>query len=126
MIKLLTAVVLGCCAFLARAEPNIAKEYFPCQSCHGVEAEGSPAIHAPALVGQSPLYLARQLRNFQNGNRGAHARDKWGAQMALMATNLAPGVIEPLSEYISQLRAALPENLDNYAIDQLARAIEAL
>jgi cytochrome c oxidase subunit II len=33
----------------------------------------------------SDWYMARQLRNFRDGVRGAHAQDIYGGQMALVA-----------------------------------------
>ena len=56
-----------------------------CGACHGVRAEGNDSLSAPRLAGLDAAYLERQLRNFRDGVRGAHASDKFGRQMALMA-----------------------------------------
>lgn len=60
-----------------------------CSACHGSQAEGNPALHAPKLSGQGDWYLKRQLDYFKNGARGAHDKDVYGKQMAPMAATLA-------------------------------------
>ena len=60
--------------------------YNICTACHGPNAEGNPALNAPANAGQDPWYLTRQLKNFRTGIRGAHPDDTFGAQMRPMAT----------------------------------------
>lgn len=63
--------------------------YATCAACHGAQGGGIAATNAPRLKGMSDWYLARQLRNFKDGVRGAHAQDAHGAQMALVAGMLA-------------------------------------
>ncbi len=63
--------------------------YTICTACHGPNAEGNPALNAPANAGQDPWYLTRQLKNFRIGIRGAHPDDTFGAQMRPMAMMLA-------------------------------------
>ena len=63
--------------------------YNICTACHGPNAEGNPALNAPANAGQDPWYLTRQLKNFRVGIRGAHPDDTFGAQMRPMAMLLA-------------------------------------
>ncbi|NCF19822.1 MAG: c-type cytochrome [Haliea sp.] len=88
---------------LAHAAPEGSDHYFSCRSCHGDSGLGSPAIHAPALAGQSTDYLVRQLRHFRIGIRGAHPEDKWGQQMALMAANLDEDQIVGVAQFIAEL-----------------------
>jgi cytochrome c553 len=40
-----------------------------CQACHGDRGEGSPAVHAPRIAGQSADYLKKQLDDFASGTR---------------------------------------------------------
>jgi len=40
-----------------------------CQACHGDHGEGSPAVHAPRIAGQSADYLKKQLDDFAIGTR---------------------------------------------------------
>ena len=81
-----------------------ARLFFYCESCHGVQGEGSDPIHAPALAGQVPSYVIRQLKNYRDGIRGGHQGDVYGQQMALMATNLKDDdEIEILATYVAQL-----------------------
>jgi cytochrome c553 len=61
-----------------------------CSACHGVKAQGNPALKAPRLVGLDVSYIKRQFANFRDGVRGTHAQDLPGRQMALMARTL-PG-----------------------------------
>ncbi len=59
--------------------------YATCAGCHGAAGEGIWSTNAPRLAGMSDWYLARQLHNFQQGIRGGHPQDFYGAQMGLMA-----------------------------------------
>jgi cytochrome c oxidase subunit 2 len=61
------------------------RSYVTCAACHGADGRGIAATNAPRLQGISDWYMARQLTNFRNGVRGAHAQDVHGAQMALVA-----------------------------------------
>ena len=56
-----------------------------CGACHGGRAEGNEAFGAPRLAGLDAAYIARQLKHFRTGIRGADARDRHGRQMAMMA-----------------------------------------
>jgi len=81
--------------------------YTVCAACHGLQAEGSPALHAPKLSGQGDLYLQRQLKYFKNGARGAHDKDVFGKMMAPMAATLGDDTaIDNVSAYIK----TLPDN----------------
>jgi cytochrome c oxidase subunit 2 len=59
-----------------------------CGACHGGAAEGNAALKAPRLAGLDAAYIKRQVANFRDGVRGAHAQDVPGRQMALMARTL--------------------------------------
>ena len=61
------------------------QRYATCAACHGANGGGIAATNAPRLHGMSDWYMARQLRNFRDGVRGAHAQDFYGGQMALVA-----------------------------------------
>jgi cytochrome c oxidase subunit II len=68
---------------------NGRQRYASCAACHGAEGRGIAATNAPRLQGMSDWYMARQLKNFRDGVRGAHAQDIYGGQMALIAGMLA-------------------------------------
>jgi cytochrome c oxidase subunit 2 len=55
--------------------------YQTCLTCHGMKAQGNPALNAPALVGLNDWYLVTQLKHFRDGIRGNHPDDIQGAQM---------------------------------------------
>ena len=59
--------------------------YATCASCHGANGEGNQALNAPAIAGQQEWYLTRQLKNYQDGIRGTHAKDVYGMQMRPMS-----------------------------------------
>jgi cytochrome c oxidase subunit 2 len=59
-----------------------------CSACHGQQAEGNAALHAPKLSGQAAWYLTRQLQNFKGGRRGTNDKDIFGHTMAPMAATL--------------------------------------
>ncbi len=63
--------------------------YAVCSACHGLQAEGNAALHAPKLSGQADWYLKRQLTYFKQGARGTHDKDVFGKMMAPMAATLA-------------------------------------
>src|SRR2546425_2841267 len=78
-----------------------------CSSCHGLQAEGNPALNAPKLAGQGDWYLKRQLKNFKDGARGTHEKDVFGKIMAPMAATLAnDAAIDNVVAYIR----TLPDN----------------
>lgn len=75
-----------------------------CVACHGANAEGNPALRAPALAGQSAVYLQRQLDHFRGAQRGAKAGDAGGAVMAPMAKALADAAaVENVAAYLAGL-----------------------
>jgi cytochrome c oxidase subunit 2 len=81
--------------------------YAVCAACHGPQAEGNPALHAPKLSGQGDWYLKRQLKYFKNGARGAHEKDVFGKMMAPMAATLGDdAAIDNVVAYIK----GLPDN----------------
>ena len=76
-----------------------------CGVCHGSKGQGIQATNAPRLAGMSDWYMVTQLKNFKQRIRGAHADDKYGDQMALMAATLADDqVVSDLVAYIGTLR----------------------
>ena len=75
----------------ASVEGNVgdgADEYRICAYCHGKDGMGVQALNAPRIAGSSDWYMARQLDNFKTGVRGAHPKDYYGYQMALMGITL--------------------------------------
>ena len=78
--------------------------YAACAACHGQQAEGNPALHAPKLSGQGDWYLQRQLKHFKTGARGTHEKDVFGKMMAPMAATLVDdAAINNVSAYIKTL-----------------------
>ena len=78
--------------------------YAVCSSCHGANAEGNKAMHAPRLAGMDNEYMRRQLRHFKRGVRGTHEDDAWGQTMAPMAMMLADAAaINNVVSYIDTL-----------------------
>jgi cytochrome c oxidase subunit 2 len=78
--------------------------YAVCAGCHGAQAEGNPALHAPRLTGQGGWYLERQLKNYKRGARGTHEKDVFGKTMAPMAATLADdAAIADVVAYIGTL-----------------------
>lgn len=98
-------LLLLCSALLALcAQANDGQAlYQPCAACHGSQAQGNPALNAPALAGQSTGYLARQLKHFKEGIRGVED-DSLGQQMRPMAALLADdAAIGAVSDYLAGL-----------------------
>lgn len=55
--------------------------YSVCAACHGEQGRGGEQLNTPTMVGMSDWYLLRQLEYFNNGVRGSHPDDTFGAQM---------------------------------------------
>ena len=97
--------------------------YAVCSSCHGVNAEGNKAMHAPRLAGMDAEYMKRQLRHFKRGVRGTHEDDTWGQTMAPMAMMLADGsAINNVVAYIDTLSGQA--DFDDDASYNLSAAVE--
>ncbi len=65
-VLLLLITLVGTPAVLAAGDAAKGKAlYGICSACHGVNAEGTPALNAPANAGQDPWYMTRQLKNFR-------------------------------------------------------------
>ncbi|MCY4264594.1 MAG: c-type cytochrome, partial [Gammaproteobacteria bacterium] len=78
------------------------KFYAVCATCHGVHAEGSETLGAPAMAGQNDWYLVTQLKNFMADYRGNHRDDSYGQQMRSMARTLGDEVgIRDVVSYIN-------------------------
>jgi cytochrome c oxidase subunit 2 len=89
MACLSAAFLLPVAPAAAQGDPAMGKaRYAVCQACHGVNGEGNKALNAPNLAGQDPLYLARQIRNYQRDVRGYDPQDIFGLQMKAMAKTL--------------------------------------
>jgi len=81
--------------------------YAVCSACHGLQAEGNPALHAPKLSGQGDWYLKRQLKYFKQGARGTHDKDVFGKMMAPMAATLGDNAA--IDNVVAYIRT-LPDN----------------
>ncbi len=78
--------------------------YAVCAACHGLQAEGNPALNAPKLSGQGDWYLKQQLKYFKNGARGTHDKDVFGKMMAPMVATLGDdAAIDNVVAYIKTL-----------------------
>ena len=77
----LATCLMACLVSVGARAATGQQVYATCAACHGVRAEGNPALGAPALAGQQVTYLQRQLLNFRSGLRGSHKDDTYGAQM---------------------------------------------
>jgi cytochrome c oxidase subunit 2 len=124
---LLLLVILGG-ATAVQAAGDVAKGkalYNICAACHGVNAEGTAALNAPANAGQDPWYMTRQLNNFRAGIRGAHPDDTFGAQMRPMAMVLAGDQdIEDVVAYITSLDLPEPQQTVEGDVDLGKQAYE--
>lgn len=70
----------------------------PCQSCHGAEAEGFHVNGGfPALAGQHPDYIVKQLTSFRSESRG----NDWNGSMRYVAKQLTDDEIRALAAYLA-------------------------
>lgn len=78
--------------------------YATCTACHGPAAKGNKQMNAPGLSHLPSWYMARQLKHFKAGIRGAHPKDTYGAQMRGMSMTLADdAAIQNVIAYIKSL-----------------------
>ncbi len=76
-----------------------------CGACHGTKAKGIKSLNAPGLQTIDDWYLVSQYRKFQNGQRGSHPDDTYGAQMKMMSNTLvSKNDILDVVAYIHSLR----------------------
>jgi cytochrome c oxidase subunit 2 len=90
--------------------------YRTCVNCHGAQGQGIAAMNAPRLTNMSDWYLARQLKNFKEGVRGAHRQDYYGKQMALLAGAVPSDGINDLLAYINTLQPPSQEKDERTAM----------
>jgi cytochrome c oxidase subunit II len=80
------------------------RSFVTCGACHGPDGRGLWSTNAPALAGMSDWYLVTQLKNFKQGIRGAHAKDRYGPQMVSMTAMLGDDrAIDDVVAYINTL-----------------------
>ena len=72
-----------------------------CGACHGDKGWGKEALHTPKLNGIGDSYLIRQVRNFQNGVRGAHKDAHHGKQMAMMAKSVTAEELKDIAAFLN-------------------------
>lgn len=104
----LLAMMAGFCVPAAAAAADMPGKglFAVCESCHGVGAEGSRALDSPVLAGLDAGYLARQVRNFQQGLRGVGAEGTPGRAMRDMAALLQDeSQVAAVSQYVASLPA---------------------
>lgn len=99
-MQYIPVLILSLCSILsAVAQADMPAAAASCAACHnGAQAT---ATGAPALNGQHQFYLHKQLQQWQNGERGRHADDSRGQQMAAMAATLTADDITALARYFS-------------------------
>ena len=86
-----------------------AQQYAVCASCHGQQGEGNRAMNAPKVNGLDSWYVERQLKNYQQGLRGAHPEDIFGRMMAPMASMLTTDdAVRNVSAYIAGMPETAP------------------
>lgn len=94
----------------AASAPDAARgrqAYAMCATCHGARGEGQASIDAPALGGQLPAYVERQLKAYRAGLRGTHPDDVPGNRMRMLARSIPDeALIADLAAHIASLPAA--------------------
>lgn len=83
-----------------------ADDFAYCMVCHGANAQGNPAILAPALIGIEPWYLADALAAYRAGHRGlAGHQDLAGVEMKAAARGIPVGQETAILQYLARLPA---------------------
>ena len=73
-----------------------------CGACHGGQGWGNEALYTPRLTIIGDTYLVRQVRNFQNGLRGAHKDAQYGKQMAMMAKVVTEDELLDIAAFLNE------------------------
>ena len=73
-----------------------------CGACHGGQGWGNEALYTPRLTTVGDAYLIRQVRNFQNGLRGAHKDAQYGKQMAMMAKVVTEDELLDIAAFLNE------------------------
>ena len=73
-----------------------------CGACHGGKGWGNEALHTPRLNSIGDSYLMRQVRNFQDGLRGAHKDARQGKQMAMMAKSVTTEELQDIAAFLNE------------------------
>ncbi len=76
-----------------------------CGACHGGKGEGNDALFAPRLTSLRDSYIVKQVQNFRSGARGAHADDKYGKQMAIMAKIVTDRELRDIVSFLNEIAA---------------------
>ncbi len=75
-----------------------------CAACHGAQADGNAALHAPSLARLNDWYVIASYKKYRSGIRGASADNPWGNQMRLIAEALPDGfAIDDVSTYLTTI-----------------------
>lgn len=73
-----------------------------CSACHGAAGEGSPDGQFPALAGENPAYLAKQINDFKAGRRTSEV-------MGPIAQALTDAETAAVTAHLAALPAPAPE-----------------
>jgi cytochrome c oxidase subunit 2 len=73
-----------------------------CGACHGGQGWGNEALYTPRLTSVGDAYLIRQVKNFQNGLRGAHKDAQYGKQMAMMAKVVTEDELLDIAAFLNE------------------------
>jgi cytochrome c553 len=72
-----------------------------CGACHGGKGWGNEALFTPRLTVIGDTYLVRQVKNFQNGVRGAHEDAKFGKQMKMMSIVVTDQELNDIAAFLN-------------------------
>ena len=72
-----------------------------CGACHGDKGWGTEALYTPKLIGIGDSYLIRQVRNFQDGLRGAQKDAHKGRQMAMLAKSVTTEELKDIAAFLN-------------------------
>ena len=85
---------------------NVEQKVPACMSCHGPAGDGNGPAGWPALAGQHPAYLVKQLQNYKSGARSGGQ----GAMMAGVASRLSEDDMNAVARYINLLQRTVVES----------------
>lgn len=106
--RLAAAVVLAAALAVALPDAAWATPHDYCLVCHGANANGNAAIHAPRISGLEPWYVRNQLHAFHEGWRGSDERDDAGHEMRPVGQHMDGPGVESAVAFLATLRTRRP------------------
>jgi cytochrome c oxidase subunit 2 len=107
-LRSLAGAAVALALVLAMPRAGRATAFDHCLVCHGANANGNPAIHAPRISALEPWYVRNQLHAFHEGWRGSDEHDDAGHEMRPVGQHLDDAGVERAVAFLAGLQSRRP------------------